>query len=1016
MKRHIRRLYHQFGVTTVVLLCFSALLCIALWTTRSEGESTVESWPSPSDPLTRFFSLRFSDPAIHYRPHGGGYCTEIYLTNRPRTHAAGLPRLPLQTVKMRALESSEFKEVAITLQKKKRVALAYPLCLLPKLEPPFVAHEDLHPIELLKNEKIPTTFSGPYPQNTIQHRVATDDTLSETHGFLVHPVRALNATTLEVTNELTFAARFSDKRLLQRAKFAINSKSFAIATYPSIKLYLPAQGGLFEYTGAELSNIPVGATITLWSGGTQIPAEVRVGAGGQVEAIAFYVAAVVPDFFHDQQVVFVSWYGGIAKPLQQADGDPALQAPANSVYTHKTTVRQVNKRWGSWPIEQGEDGKGGYIPGHPHYTYSYDFLHYAKKPTPTSKTINFSVDSRRVVNGNVAVTFHKRGLSTDDDVNPDHGVETSLNGGVLGIEQFDAQVYSAPTYQLLTTLNVGNNQITAKILADRIDGYESYVAYALDVEYDRLIAAIGDYLEFNIGAAGRYEILDLTTNVVRLFRQENDGSLTELTNFTLVQQPDTTYTLTFSTDRTGTHIVVGDGGAKVVSEAIADAGSGLASITEGAQYLVIAGKGLRQGSETLADYRASQGLSTLVVDVEDVYDEFNYGLVSPDAIHDFLEAARNWNQPPEYLLIVGEWDEDNNGYLDGAKATYNARMAWVASPFDKTLYLDTPNDNLYGASNRVVSDLAIGRIPATDNASLMNYVNKLLAYEAILQNQTTLGIGVINDNETKIWEKAFLESAQALIASIQASSLHSVIDHVDLNALTVAEAQSRTQRLIEGWGNPYLVYFTGHGVTYLWAGESLLTVDNVRNLLEPQSEMLPIVLAEACLNGRFHAYHRETLTEALLLEPLLGSIAVFSSTSLLEVGPQRILSHTLWEELKNRFGTGLGEIVKIARRVAYLQYGLELDTLDGYMLFADPATGYIPSSGPAKSGGTVKSSDDGTPEGSIPPANGIFGCGAINTSQNGMAAALVFFFVALTWWVGRFVLVRIKRERHPPRP
>ena len=73
------------------------------------------------------------------------------------------------------------------------------------------------------------------------------------------------------------------------------------------------------------------------------------------------------------------------------------------------------------------------------------------------------------------------------------------------------------------------------------------------------------------------------------------------------------------------------------------------------------GCGAQQGwVSSLVALRQSQGLRTAVVDVEDIFDEFGYGLVTPQAIKDFITYAyENWQSPaPQYVLLVGDTTYD----------------------------------------------------------------------------------------------------------------------------------------------------------------------------------------------------------------------------------------------------------------------------------------------------------------------------------------------------------------------
>ena len=83
----------------------------------------------------------------------------------------------------------------------------------------------------------------------------------------------------------------------------------------------------------------------------------------------------------------------------------------------------------------------------------------------------------------------------------------------------------------------------------------------------------------------------------------------------------------------------------------------------GADYIIITHHDFITGAQTLADDRAAQGLRTMVVDVDDVYDQFTDGIFNPIAIKAFLKYAYfNWQAPaPAYVLLVGDghWNFKN---------------------------------------------------------------------------------------------------------------------------------------------------------------------------------------------------------------------------------------------------------------------------------------------------------------------------------------------------------------------
>ena len=73
-----------------------------------------------------------------------------------------------------------------------------------------------------------------------------------------------------------------------------------------------------------------------------------------------------------------------------------------------------------------------------------------------------------------------------------------------------------------------------------------------------------------------------------------------------------------------------------------------------ADLVMIAHVSLKDSLAPLAALRQSQNLKVATVDVDDIYDEFNYGNKSAQAVKDFLlYAATNWQKAPRYVLLAG---------------------------------------------------------------------------------------------------------------------------------------------------------------------------------------------------------------------------------------------------------------------------------------------------------------------------------------------------------------------------
>ena len=107
---------------------------------------------------------------------------------------------------------------------------------------------------------------------------------------------------------------------------------------------------------------------------------------------------------------------------------------------------------------------------------------------------------------------------------------------------------------------------------------------------------------------------------------------------------------------------------------VKDRASALTSASNAADWILIThrslgwdGAGAEQGCVTaLTALRQSQGLRTKVVDIEDLFDEFGYGLVTPQAVKEFITHAYEsgsrrprstccwWGTPPTTTRTTGQ--------------------------------------------------------------------------------------------------------------------------------------------------------------------------------------------------------------------------------------------------------------------------------------------------------------------------------------------------------------------------
>jgi hypothetical protein len=83
----------------------------------------------------------------------------------------------------------------------------------------------------------------------------------------------------------------------------------------------------------------------------------------------------------------------------------------------------------------------------------------------------------------------------------------------------------------------------------------------------------------------------------------------------------------------------------------------------GADYILITHQEIIASALTLSSYHASSGLRLATVDVEDVYDEFNYGVFNPQAIATSGLCLPELAGTCPHVLLVGEASYDYRNLL-----------------------------------------------------------------------------------------------------------------------------------------------------------------------------------------------------------------------------------------------------------------------------------------------------------------------------------------------------------------
>lgn len=542
----------------------------------------------------------------------------------------------------------------------------------------------------------------------------------------------------------------------------------------------------------------------------------------------------------------------------------------------------------------------------------------AGNPVYGTRTFNLEADGVADIPAEAILTVRLRGF-TDTAASPDHHVAVRVNGTAVGEDWWDgtdAHTLVATFSQQL--LYEGANTVEVTGLLDTGAPYGVFYLDSFDLTYQRLSEAQGDTFTFTASDASPVSVYGFTGSDISVI-EITVPARPRLLNGVTIDNPDGSYRVSFTPASGGSRYLVTTSNASIpVSGGWADTPSYLRSADNHADYLVIAPRGLIKSAQSLADYRISQGLETMVVDVEDIMDEFNHGISSPHAIRDFLSYAfKNWQKHPRYVVLAGEgsYDYKNNlGFGDNLIPPLIVKAPMGLFPSDN-LFADVDGDHL--------PEMAVGRIPAVSADEMDTIIEKIRKFEMSAGSK----IVMLADNPD---DGGNFPADSNNVASLITPGYP--VTKIYLSDYPAAYA--RQTLLDEINSGALLVNYIGHAAYDRLAQEGLIRSSDVASL--GTGNRVPVVAAMTCYIGQFALPGYDSLSEVLLLRKDGGASAVWSPSGL----SFNALAVTLDQEFFTTVFLGnemrLGDMILKAMK-GYINSEGPSFMLDIYNLQGDPA-------------------------------------------------------------------------------
>jgi len=285
-----------------------------------------------------------------------------------------------------------------------------------------------------------------------------------------------------------------------------------------------------------------------------------------------------------------------------------------------------------------------------------------------------------------------------------------------------------------------------------------------------------------------------------------------------------------------------------------------------------------EGTLQLKSLWESEGHTVQIVDVQDIYDEFNFGITGSEPIRDFIRYAyNNWSSPQiNQVILLGEGVDDtrDNSY---------SRM-YNLIPVKKTWTYNhgaTASDQWYGCivGTDNIPDVSIARISVWKEEQILAYAAKAISYRENLQTSRLWSSHLTFTSGGKITDgnDLFAQQSERIIRKTIPPEYR--VTRVYTSTQTVSSDYfGGTFNLKDAInsGTQY-VQFMGHGGGRIWADYNLFNFNDVATL---NNQVYPVVLSLACYCSAFDTNGMASISEALVLQPGKGAIGTAGFTGL----------------------------------------------------------------------------------------------------------------------------------------
>ena len=367
---------------------------------------------------------------------------------------------------------------------------------------------------------------------------------------------------------------------------------------------------------------------------------------------------------------------------------------------------------------------------------------------------------------------------------------------------------------------------------------------------------------------------------------------------------------------------------------------------EDVEYVIVSHPDFLSAANDLAQHHEQKnGIKTIVVTPQEIYNEFSSGAQDITAIRDFLRMFyKNPSNKLKYLLLFGDASYDplsrimnNTNFVPSYQSnnSVSPTQSYITDDYYGLL------DDTEGHFANDLVDIGIGRFPVQTLMQANDMVQKVKDYGNKMsfgdwRNKVTFVAddGDADDGNTHMWQ------ADSLANIIDDNYKNINIKKIYLDAYTQEstpggprslDAQNAITESVEK--GSFLINYSGHGGELGWSKERILEVAQI-NKWENENN-LPLFVTATCEFSRFDDPDRVSAGEYVLLNKNGGAIALLSTSRLVYAAPNYFLNKQF---VKVLFEKENGELPRLGDlfRQTKVNSGTALNNRN-FTLLGDPA-------------------------------------------------------------------------------